>query len=157
MVRNPKSRWYRSYLTAAVAMFAWVCAALLALAYSGSNVTGILAWGVLALIFVGARRTLLRGVRVGAGGITYRGFLRTRQISWKDIAKVEFAEVDEILVFPVFAPVITLVPHAAVGDSDDVDIALFAAASYSVSFLKHRTAAWRAYEAINKAFQSAGG
>jgi hypothetical protein len=156
MMHNPKSKWYRSYLASAIAMFAWTCAALLALAYSGSNAAGILAWGVLALIFVGAGRTLLRGVRVGADGITYRGFLRTRQIPWKDIEKVEFEEVDEVLVFPVFAPVITVVPHAAIDHSGDVEIALLAAASYSVPFLKQRTAAWRAYEAINKGLKSVG-
>jgi hypothetical protein len=148
------TRWYRSIVNSVLATVAWVCAALLAVAFTGSDLVGVAAWCALVGVCVAAIRTVLRGVRVGPEGVTYRGFLHTDQIPWKDIAKVDFEEVDEFLVFPVFAPVITVASGVATREPrEDGSLVLHAVASYSLPRLARRTVAWHAYDAIRKGLE----
>jgi hypothetical protein len=147
-------RWYRSIVNSVLATIAWVCAALLVLSFTGSDLVGVAAWCALVGVCVAAIRTVLRGVRIGPEGVTYRGFLHTDQIPWEDIAKVDFEEVDELLVFPVFAPVITVASGVATRDPGaDGRLVLHAVASYSLPRLARRTVAWHAYDAIRKGLQ----
>jgi hypothetical protein len=148
------TRWYRSIVNSVLATIAWGGAALLVLSFTGSDLVGLAAWGALVGVCVAAIRTVLRGVRVGPEGVTYRGFLYTDQIAWKDIAKVDFEEVDEFLVFPLFAPVITVASGVATREPrEDGGRVLHAVASYSLPRLARRTVAWHAYDAIRKGLQ----
>lgn len=154
MRKDAVDRWYRSYLMNVSGVASSGCAALVGLGFTyglESRVGQAIAWLVTAAALLFAGRCCVVGIRIGPSSLKYRGFFTTRHVAVADIIKVEFTEVDDLFMVPMYAAVVTVRPKPAGGDeAKETELVIRSVASYAIGRWKNRTVAHRVAQELDR-------